>query len=79
MNWLICHQLNQIMGGQIRAICSGGAALSRDTQEYLRYVTNYTVLQGYGLTETSAAASFCDIHDRRCNVAGAPYPIVRLR
>lgn len=78
MNLLICREFNMIMGGRIRAICSGGAALSRDTQEYLRYVTNYTVLQGYGLTETSAAASFCDIHDRRCNHVGAPYPTIRL-
>ena len=79
MNRLICHKFNMILGGQVRAICSGGAALSRDTQEYLRYVPNFTVLQGYGLTETSAAASFCDVYDRRCNVVGAPYPIVRLK
>lgn len=79
MNLLICRKFNMILGGKIRAICSGGAALSRETQEYLRHVTNYTVLQGYGLTETSAAASFCDIEDRRYNVVGAPYPIVRLR
>jgi len=79
LDLLICRKFNMIMGGKIRAICSGGAALSRDTQEYLRFVTNYTVLQGYGLTETSAAASFCDIHDRRCNVVGPPYPVVRLK
>lgn len=79
MNWLICHKFNAVLGGKIRAICSGGAALSRDTQEYLRFVANYTILQGYGLTETSAAASFCDIDERRCDIVGAPYPIVRLK
>lgn len=79
MNYLLCRQLNMILGGKIRAICSGGAALSRETQEYLRHVTNFTVLQGYGLTETSAAASFCDITDRRYNVVGPPYPIVRIK
>lgn len=79
MNYLLCRRLNMILGGKVRAICSGGAALSRETQEYLRHVTNFTVLQGYGLTETSAAASFCDINDRRYNVAGPPYPIVRIK
>lgn len=79
MNFLICRKLNMVLGGQIRAICSGGAALSRETQEYLRHVTNYTVLQGYGLTETSAAASFCDIEERRYNVVGPPYPMIRIR
>lgn len=79
MNYFICRKFNMVLGGQIRAICSGGAALSKDTQEYLRHVTNYVVMQGYGLTETSAAASFCDIHDRRYNVVGAPYPIVHIK
>lgn len=79
MNFLICRRFRMVLGGQIRAICSGGAALSKETQEYLRHVTNFNVLQGYGLTETSAAASFCDLSDRRYNVVGPPYPIVRLR
>lgn len=79
MNRLICRKFNLILGGKIRAICSGGAALSRETQEYLRHVTDCIVLQGYGLTETSAAASFCDITDRRYNVVGAPYPTVHIK
>lgn len=79
MNYLLCRRFNLILGGKMRAICSGGAALSRETQEYLRHVTNFTVLQGYGLTETSAAASFCDIKDRRYNVVGPPYPIVQIK
>lgn len=79
MNALLCRPFNQILGGRIRAICSGGAALSRDTQEYLRHVLNLTILQGYGLTETSAAASFSDVHERRYNVVGAPYPIVHIK
>jgi len=79
MNLLLCRSFNMILGGKIRAICSGGAALSRETHEYLRHVTNYTVLQGYGLTETSAAASFCDVRDRRYNVVGPPYPIVHIK
>lgn len=79
MNRVLCKRFNMILGGEIRAICSGGAALSRETQEYLRHVCNYTVLQGYGLTETSAAASFCDIDDRRYNIVGAPYPVVNIK
>uniref|UniRef100_A0A6G1SCM7 long-chain-fatty-acid--CoA ligase n=1 Tax=Aceria tosichella TaxID=561515 RepID=A0A6G1SCM7_9ACAR len=79
MNWLICKKFNMLLGGELRAICSGGAALSRDTQEYLRFVTNQTVLQGYGLTETSAAATFCDLDEYRCNIVGPPYPSVRIK
>jgi long-chain acyl-CoA synthetase len=79
MDWLVCKKFGQILGGEMRAICSGGAALSRDTQEYLRFVTNHNVLQGYGLTETSAAATFCDLDERRPNIVGSPYPAIRIK
>lgn len=79
MNFLICRKFKNILGGHMRAICSGGAALSKETQEYLRHVTNTIVIQGYGLTETSAAASFSDIDDRRYNTVGPPYPSVQLK
>lgn len=79
MNLLLCRPFRQILGGHLKAICSGGAALSRETHEYLRHVTATTVVQGYGLTETSAAATFSDIMDRRYNVVGPPYPTVHLK
>lgn len=79
MNWLVCKKFNKLLGGEMRAICSGGAALSRDTQEYLRFVPNFTVIQGYGLTETSAAATFCELSESRCNVVGAPYPAIQIK
>lgn len=79
MNLLLCRQFKNILGGHLRAICSGGAALSKETQEYLRHVTATVVIQGYGLTETSAAASFSDVLDRRYNVVGPPYPTVQLK
>lgn len=79
MNRLLCFRFRKILGGHMRAVCSGGAALSKETQEYLRHVTATVVMQGYGLTETSAAASFSDVMDRRYNVVGPPYPTVHLK
>lgn len=79
MNKLICRKFEAILGGELRGACSGGAALSKDTQRYLGLVMNLKVIQGYGLTETSAAASFSDIHEQRYGVVGAPYPFVHIR
>ncbi|KAG9511166.1 Long-chain-fatty-acid--CoA ligase 3 [Fragariocoptes setiger] len=79
MDRLLCSSFRNILGGQVRAICSGGAALPKDTHEYLRHVMNTLIVQGYGTTETSAAASFSDIHDTRYDVSGPPYPMVELK
>jgi long-chain acyl-CoA synthetase len=38
-------------GGRLRLALSGGAALSRETQEFLTLAL-VTILQGYGMTET---------------------------
>lgn len=79
LNLLLLRKFQNIFGGHMRAICSGGAALSKETQEYMRHITATNVIQGYGLTETSAAASFSDVSERRYNVVGVPYPTVHLK
>lgn len=40
------------LGGRVRLIISGGAALSSEIEEFLRVTTCAFVCQGYGLTET---------------------------
>ncbi|GBL78520.1 Long-chain-fatty-acid--CoA ligase 3 [Araneus ventricosus] len=48
------------MGGELRIIMCGSAPLSADTQSFIRDCLNVHVLQGYGLTETSACATIMD-------------------
>lgn len=42
------------VGGEVRIMISGGAALSPETQNFLRIACNVSFLQGYGLTESTA-------------------------
>lgn len=57
---VIFSQVKQALGGRVRLIVSGGAPLSPDTHEFIKTCVCNTVVQGYGLTETCAAATAMD-------------------
>lgn len=55
-NWLVFNQVRKTFGGNLKYFISGGAALRADIANILS-ATGMTVLQGYGLTETSSVIS----------------------
>lgn len=48
------------MGGKVRLMACGGAPLSPETHEQIRLYLCTDLLQGYGLTETTALATVMD-------------------
>lgn len=72
---LVFSKIKQRLGGRVRAICSGGAPLAPHVEEFLRTTMCCMVVQGYGLTETSAA-SFIAIPDvpDQAGTVGPPTP-----
>lgn len=48
------------MGGRVRLILTGGAPLSAETHEQIKLCLCCDVIQGYGLTETTAGVSVMD-------------------
>ncbi|MDI6104515.1 long-chain fatty acid--CoA ligase [Actinoplanes sp. NEAU-A12] len=51
---LVFSKLQQKLGGNIKVLVSGSAALSRDISEFFA-AANLPILEGYGMTEASAA------------------------
>ena len=53
--WMF-RRIHRRFGWKFWALISGGAALSRDTEEFFRRL-GYAVVQGYGMTETASLIS----------------------
>jgi len=54
-NALVFKTVKANLGGAVSLIVSGGAALNKNTNEWLRICAGAPVVQGYGLTECCAA------------------------
>ena len=68
---LVLSEVRQALGGRIRFLLSGSAALSKDIATWF-HAAGLLVLEGYGLTETSAAACMVLPGDPAFGVSGPP-------
>jgi long-chain acyl-CoA synthetase len=62
-----------LLGGRMRFFISGSAPLFADIAEFFA-ATGMPILEGYGLTETSAMATICRPNTRRAGYVGEPQP-----
>lgn len=75
---LVFHKLKDRVGGRLRFFVSGGAALSREIEEFF-WAAGITILQGYGLTETSPVCNVNLPHQMRFGSVGRVIPGVTCR
>jgi long-chain acyl-CoA synthetase len=70
---LVFSKIKTRMGGNINFFVSGSAALSREVQEWF-HAAGLLILEGYGLTETSAATCVNNPRATRFGTVGPPVP-----
>jgi long-chain acyl-CoA synthetase len=75
---LVFARLRAAMGGQVRYAISGGAALGERLGHFYRGI-GLVVLEGYGLTETTAPATVNTPDMIRIGTVGRPLPGVGVR
>lgn len=75
---LVYKKLREFFGGRLRACITGGAALSDDI--FLIFTgAGITIMQGYGLTETSPVITSNNPHAVRLGTVGKPIHNMRVR
>ncbi len=75
---LVYSKLRAAVGGQVRYAVSGGGPLGERLGHFFRG-TGITILEGYGLTETSAAATVNRPACNKIGTVGLPLPGVTIR
>jgi long-chain acyl-CoA synthetase len=71
-------KIHRPFGGALRFFACGGAKLNEEAEEFLVKM-GFTVLEGYGLTETSPVATFNPLQRQKIGSVGRAIPDVELK
>jgi len=74
----VLSQIKAATGGRLRIALSGGAALSKETQEFLSLAL-VTVLQGYGMTESCGMCAILPPEHMQYGSVGLPVPCIEVK
>ena len=76
--FLIYNKIMDIFGGRIRYMISGAAPISPDIINFFKWM-NITILEGYGMTETTGIISINLPHAVKIGSVGKPYPNTKIK
>lgn len=75
---LLLAKIHQAFGSKLTFFVSGGAKLDPEVAEFLTKI-GFTILEGYGLTETAPVVTFNRYGRQKIGSVGQPIPDVKVR
>ena len=75
---LVFHKVRDKFGGRLRFFFSGSAPLARELGEFFD-AFGVTILEGYGLTESTAVTFFNRLGENRYGTVGIPIPGMEVK
>jgi long-chain acyl-CoA synthetase len=75
---LVLHKIREIFGGRLKLAISGAAPINPDILRFFD-AASVLVLEGWGMTETSTAATIATPDDFKFGSIGKPFPGVEVK
>lgn len=76
---LVFSKVKARVGGEVRLLTSGASPISPDVFDFMRICFGATVLEGYGLTETSCLVGLTPPGDPKTGHVGPPSPACEIK
>lgn len=76
---IIFKKVKALTGGNVRMMLTGSAPISGDVLDFLKVCFCCPIIEGYGMTETSAGSFTTMLNDPVSGHVGGPQPNVKIR
>jgi len=76
---IIFKKMRALLGGQVRFMVTGSAPIEKQVIDFLKIVFSCPIVEGYGLTESSAGSCVADVDDNLTGHVGGPFECNKIR